>query len=471
MHFLKKLFGFSLGPIIGALISFITVPLTTYFINPAEYGKTSLFTMVQSIIMVAIYLGMDQVFVREYHEETNKKKMITNCIILPLALSFILLILAPLYAQSLSKWMYGVINAQVIYIQILAIPFIVIERFIILSIRMEEKAFLYSTISIMTKIVVLFLTFIYIFFIRRDFLAIVYSTLFGQIISDFILLILFNKYIKIKLKYIDIKIIISYLKYGVPLALAAMVGYLLNSTDKIFLRYYSTYEQLGYYSVALKVTSLLSIIQTSFGAFWAPVALRWRHEGKNNYYFEMVNRLLSFFMALIFMAILTFKFLIPILISTSYKSSILIIPFLLLYPMMSILCTTTELGIQFTKKTYISVISTILSLLLNILLNYILVPKYAAIGASISTGLSYILFFWLRTLASRKLWFKFKINHLVCTTALLFFSCLFNTLIVNQVIIFALNIICVLLLLLIYQKELKYIIGLSIKYIKKYVVK
>ena len=42
-RFLQRLFGFSLGPILGAVISLIQVPILTYFLSTTEYGKAGLF--------------------------------------------------------------------------------------------------------------------------------------------------------------------------------------------------------------------------------------------------------------------------------------------------------------------------------------------------------------------------------------------------------------------------------------------
>ena len=52
----------------------------------------------------------------------------------------------------------------------------------------------------------------------------------------------------------------------------------------------------------------------------------------------------------------------------------------------------------------------IVSVLLNLGGNYILIPRYGAEGAAISTCISYIVFFWGRTLLSRKVWFNFSIG-------------------------------------------------------------
>ena len=81
---IKKFSAFSVGPIVGAVISFITVPLITYFISPEEYGKSSMFTLAQGTVSMIIYLGMDQAFVREFNLVKDRlDKLMTNAIIVP----------------------------------------------------------------------------------------------------------------------------------------------------------------------------------------------------------------------------------------------------------------------------------------------------------------------------------------------------------------------------------------------------
>ena len=60
MHNVIKKFGaFSLGPMVGAIISFITVPIITHFITPDENGRASMFILAQSTMSTVMYLGMD----------------------------------------------------------------------------------------------------------------------------------------------------------------------------------------------------------------------------------------------------------------------------------------------------------------------------------------------------------------------------------------------------------------------------
>lgn len=78
--FLKSLLGFSLGPIIGAFISFLTTPLLTNNINPSEYGKATMFLTLYVWIQSFLFLGLDQAFTREFNDRENKVKLLQNAI-------------------------------------------------------------------------------------------------------------------------------------------------------------------------------------------------------------------------------------------------------------------------------------------------------------------------------------------------------------------------------------------------------
>jgi len=97
-----------------------------------------------------------------------------------------------------------------------------------------------------------------------------------------------------------------------------------------------------------------------------------------------------------------------LLLGKEYRLAAFMVPFLIFTPIMYTISETTVLGINFNKKqrshTYIALISCIT----NVLGNLLLVPKYGGIGASISTGLSYIVFFAARTYISYR---YFKVNY------------------------------------------------------------
>ena len=67
-EFVKQFGKFSLGPIIGALIGFITVPITSNLISPDQFGMASMFNLANTILTLIVLIGIDQDYMREYNE-------------------------------------------------------------------------------------------------------------------------------------------------------------------------------------------------------------------------------------------------------------------------------------------------------------------------------------------------------------------------------------------------------------------
>ncbi|MCM3602229.1 oligosaccharide flippase family protein [Robertmurraya korlensis] len=426
--FLGKFIGFSFGPILGALIAFITIPVTTYFISPEEYGKSGMFTLYLGLVLTLLYLGLDQAYTREFNEAENKNNLLLNALIFPLLLSIVITIFICLNTDYISLLLFG--DASYTYAAItfgLLLIIMVIERFLLLSIRMEEKAIEFSIVNILVKLGILILTLIFILFIRRDFLAVIYSTFFGQVLADIYLIIRYRSRLNFRKMHFDKELLIQLAKFGFPLIFAAVMANLLNSLDRIFLRIYSTFYEIGILTAALKVSATLIIVQTSFANFWVPTAYRWYNEKKHIKHFEFISHSILLIMSVGFCFILLFKDIIVVLLSNEYYDAKFIIGLLCLQPIMYTVSETTTLGIVFSKKSYLNLWVGIIALLPNIALNLILVPKYGAVGAAISTGVSFLLFFASRSYFSNKNWEGFSVKRHYLVAVILFIAGVINT--------------------------------------------
>lgn len=422
--FLKKLAGFSIGPIVGAMIAFITIPITTYFISPEEYGKASMFTVYQVLIATFMYLGLDQAYIREYHSEDDKNNLMKNALAIPLILSLILFAVIFFAREQVSFLLFGNSNYELAGVLFgVTIVCLVIERFILHSIRMRERAIEFSFVNILIKLLILIFTIIFVIFIRRDFLSVVYSSAIGQILGDLYLIIRYREFLNFKSVRPNKKLIRRMLIFGVPLILAASLNNLLNSIDRMILRVQSTFFEIGIFSAALKVSATLNILQTSFTSFWVPTAYRWYENNKEVKHYELVSQALLFVMSILFIFILTFKDFIILLLSPDYESAKLIIGFLCLQPIFYTISETTTLGIVFSRKSYLNIYISFLSLIPNVIINILLVNKFGALGAAIATGISFFIFFISRSYFSNKYWIGFSYRrHIIVFMTMLILS-------------------------------------------------
>lgn len=460
---MKKLLGkfgaFSIGPITSAFIGFITVPLVTYFISPEEYGKASMFTLAQGIMSLFVYLGMDQAFVREFNlNRDNLSKLLSSSMIIPVAFSVIISSGIVLFKDKVSIFLFGMVGENVaVYFLAVMLPFMVIENFSLLKIRMEEKGLQYSFFNILLKILVLIFTILLFITYEKSFRSVVYAMAAAEIFNGTILLITAIRPLRLRYNKVDRNLILKMLKFGVPLIPAMMMSWILSSMDKIMLRTICGYTELGLYSAAFKIVTILSIVQTCFTLYWTPVAYRWHEENINKNNYNIINRVVALTMSIMCLMLLISKNIVGFVLGDSFVDAIKIFPFLLLYPIMYTMSESTCVGIGFSRKTYYSILVSGVACAVNLVLNYIFISSYGAIGASIATGISFIVFFSMRSLISRKLWWKFDLGVYYYIIPVLIINCYVHSF-YEGYIVYIVSISSIFIIALLNVKKIKEII-------------
>lgn len=456
--FIRNFAGFSLGPIVAAIISFITIPILTMFIVPEEFGKASMFTVVQITVMSFIYLGMDQSFTREYHLIKDKNKLYSNTILLPLVFAIIFFLFTIVFKKSFAKVVFG--DASYFGISVLfglLVIFIVFERFTLLLIRMEERAVTYSIFNILLKLNVLILSIVFLCMGEKSFLTIVYSNIFGQILTDIMIILYKKSYKYIDYRLLDIDYIKSLLRFGLPILVSTSLITFLNTSGRFFLRAEHGFYDIGIYTAALKISSVIAVFQNAFTGFWVPVSYRWHKENKNIKYFQLVSDSLLLILSVASVVLFLFKDWIVIILSENYIDSKYVFPLLIIVPITYTISETTTLGIVFSGKSYLNIINSILALIPNLLLNIILVPSMGVKGTAIAQAFSYFIFYFSRSYFSKKCGYNIntKISHI--TIFVLFVGALLNVFDLNNIIY--LNLLILVAVIIIQKNTILYVIS------------
>ena len=424
---IRRLVQFSIGSIGAALLNLILIPITTFYLSPTEYGKTSMFLLAQTFMIYVIYLGFDQAFTREFYEYDNKKKLLENAMLVPLLSSIVIVILMCGFASTISMLLFATsIHKNAIYLLAISVIFLIYERFILLSIRMENRGLAFSLYNILIKFTILMCTVLFLMLFKPVFITVVYGTIIGQILGDMILILYNLKLVTFKEFKIDKQLIQRLTNFGLPILVATFIYSLFIIIDKIFLRYFTDFSQLGIYTVAFKIASALLVLQVGFSNFWIPTAYEWYQKRKPIKYYQLVSDIVMLSISVLFLILLLSKDWIMIILSPEYEEAKYIFPFLCFYPLMMTVSETTNLGIVFSKKSSFNIIVSFITLIVSICMNLWLTPILGAIGTAIATGSAYIAFFSGKTYFSMKLWEGFSVKKHFLVIGLLYVVSLYN---------------------------------------------
>lgn len=408
---LVQLRDFGLGSIIGMAISMFTVPITTRMLAPEEYGKSSLFTLFHSLFLIVGLLGIDQGYVRYYNnKEIDRAKLFQNALFFPTLLSTVLVLVSIIFYKPISNFLFGSLEIGLFVAFCFFVPTVILNRFLFLQIRMDLRGKTYSFLNILSQIINFGFLLVFLLFYRKSFHSIIYASIISGFINTFIAFLFCNKdFITHKFEY-EAHLQKDLIKFSLPLVPATVLSWLLNSFDKVGLRAWSDFYQLGLYSAAFKIVALLSVFQSIFSTAWIPIAYKWYEEKVPNEQFERISTLVLAIMVCVFSFIFVFRNLIMAFLGEAYRNTVQVLVFLLFVPVMYTVSETTGLGINFAKKSMYHLYVFIIATGLNLIGNFLLIPRYGAVGAAVTTCISYIVYFWIKTLISRRLWFKFRLE-------------------------------------------------------------
>ncbi|MFR2792935.1 MAG: lipopolysaccharide biosynthesis protein [Eisenbergiella sp.] len=420
---LKKFVEYAIGNFLALLLGFISSPIITRIIAPEEMGKFSLFNTMTSLLFLVIMVGTDQAYVRYYNGEDNEGKsgLLHLCVGISLVAGIIVsMVLIGLYPQ-VSVYIIGEKSKIVVFLLIANIFSNILQRFAILEVRMSMKAKLYSAMNVWHKLSYILLVFAFYCYYKNNGIVLMLATVGANILCFMVCMVVdWEAWSKGKIVEVSVKLQ-ELLTYGVPFVFVNAVNWIFEYMDRISIRQYCDFTEVGIYSAASTIVALLTACQNAFSAFWIPVAYsKYENDSDCKEFFKKMNRVVSFGMLIVAICMVGGKDFIIFLLGSDYRRAMYIFPFLTFMPVMYTISETTVLGINFQKKTYMHIVVAGVSATVNLIGNSILVPIYGAKGAAISTGASYIVLFLVRTIVSRKLCkVDFELGHLFIGLTLL----------------------------------------------------
>lgn len=416
---IKNIFHFSIGPIGSAFVGLISLPLITWLFTVEDVGRFAIFQVFISFSILFLTLGLDQAYVREYHSQLDKISLFKATILPGLLCILIIVAFIIIFKWSLIFTLFN-LNSKTLSIYLIsAVILNYMIRYLSLILRMEEKGLIYSLCQLLPKLIfLLILISLYLTRLELDFelliLANLLSTLFVFLISAFYTK---NTWLNLNKGMVEKVKLKKMLHYSFPLLASGVAFTGLISVDRFFLKSMSTLEELAIFSVAVSFSGAAIVFQSIFSTVWAPIVYKWVAEGVKKKKIQRVMNIVTFLMLIIWALVGVFSWLIPYILPEKYNSVQYILLSSIAYPILYTITEATSIGVNIMRKTIFTLLATIVALSVNIVLNYYFVPKYGALGASLSSAVAFFIYFLLRTYYSFKIyiWFSYTKEWLLIT--------------------------------------------------------
>ncbi|VAX11624.1 hypothetical protein MNBD_GAMMA26-22 [hydrothermal vent metagenome] len=188
------------------------------------------------------------------------------------------------------------------------------------------------------------------------------------------------------------------IKFGTKGILAEVAGFVILQSDILMIRNYLDDAETGIYSIAVALSFLLISIPQSTGKALFPYISKLEYrDGGDGTDTAIIYCRITFLITLAatFIAILLAPFMISFVYGSAYSGSV--IPFIILASAITFSGYVYVLDAQLYARgqVWVATLCSVLAASLNIALNIYLIPQYGAIGAAITSFISYIFYAFL----------------------------------------------------------------------------
>lgn len=428
----KTVVGYALGPLGVAMLGVITTPVLAWYFNAEDIGRYALLQIYASFALMVFSLGLDQAYVREYHEvpENQRRNLFIQSLMPGVLLSAAVITAGLLFgAERIAEllfqekdWWVGLAFLSLMF-------FLVSQRFLMLVVRMRERSVLFSMAQLVPKAMLLMLVPAVILFGVDGFLSLQVIYLMSMLVGLAFLVwcsIATSSTEAVRSARSSLFPNSEMWKFGLPLVPATLAYWCLSSLDRIAVSRLASLDELGVYAVALNVALAVGLAVTVFNTIWAPMLYKEKEDDARARLTRQAMDGLSVLLVLVVLLGIAFSWMINFLLPSQYVSVRLLVVPLTCVPILYAMSEASGIGINLSRKTWVGLGVTTCAAAVNVALLAALVPELGAAGASIATCLAMTVFVVLRTESSRKLWTQFpRLKFYFLTAVAVSLACAF----------------------------------------------
>ncbi len=396
--FLKDFGVYAIGNLGSKLITFLMIPLYTYFVEkPSEYGYFDLCLQVCLLMFPIVTLQLRDGafrFLLDTQDTNERTRIITFTyrtlgisILSTTVLTFVVSLLYPI------DYMWSTIALMVV---------MAIYEFLAQVTRGlgNNKAFI--AVGLIASFGICLFSIIFVAWLKMGIKGIFLANILARVMSIVIVELkmrTFSQFFNLKIDLKDISV--QMLKYSIPLIPVALCWLLTTTSDRFFVKYYLGLEMTGIYAIAVRFGGVIHTLSNIFLQTWQENAIQQYNSQDRDDFFSKVFNYYIYVLCLVLIAFtFTLKICYGWIVGSNYQESL---EYLYLINVSTTLFAITvyfELPYQCAKDTKRAIPSIILTAAISILMNFILTPLlhiYGVILTSIISYMTLIIYRWIDT--------------------------------------------------------------------------
>lgn len=390
---------YAIGNLGTKIISFLIVPLYTYYISTGDMGDYDILMSTVSLLTPLITLRVSDAAYRwMLHSSDNNKNCISATYRVLAFSSLTALVVTILIGDFVALPYYGYF-----------ISLLILGRWLEslqTLLRGLQKQGLFAASGILYTLIYLIYNFWQIVIMHHGIEAMMQGTLISDIIT-IALIITVTPELRVRIIRTkdNRKLTAEMLKYSAPLVPSALSWWVMGASDRYIIRFILGRDATGIYAVANKFPTIISTLFTIFNLSWTDVAIGKLNEGKEtvDYSSRIFKQLYELSFGFTLALIPLTKIVTNYILADSYKSASVYIGFLYLGAIFQGFTAFISAGILQGTKTNTIAVSSTFGAIANAVVDLALMNTIGIHAASISTFIGFFVMWLIRMHDAKKI--------------------------------------------------------------------
>jgi O-antigen/teichoic acid export membrane protein len=385
---------YGIGGLVSRILAVVLLPLYTHYLPTNAYGKVEIVTAATAVLSIVLQMGIASAFFRFYFDAKTpaaKLVVVRTSFWFTMTMSTLGLVLGLVFAAPFGHWIglghdpslvrAGAVGlwAQTNYNQLTSL------------FRVEERSVAYAIASVANVLITISAMVVFVAVLHKGAIGLVVGNFTGTL-SVYLILVAYRRE-QLGLQF-DRRLFRAMQTFGMPLVPSALALWAINFVDREFVSWYKGDGEVGIYSAAIKIGSVVSFMVFAFRTAWPAFAYSIEDDraAKRAYAFVLTYLLtLASWLSLALGALA--PWLVEALLSPKYHRAEKGVALLAFAFAVYAGYTVLAIGSGRARRTQMNWVVTGIGAAANVGLNFWLIPRYGMVGAAISTAAAYVTLF------------------------------------------------------------------------------
>lgn len=456
---LKNTMIYSVGNLGSKLLSFLLVPLYSFYLSKSDLGYYDLIITTVSLLVPLVTLQVSDATYRwllDNKENPVKIKQATSSGLFIILCNFVIFFLAAIVFA-------GIFHIQYAFYFLVLLLFASLFPFFQQVVRGLGNNRLYSIIGISNTFLLVIFNGIFLFVLKFKLEGVLISTAIANCISILMVLFLGNLRKSFSIKNINKQEVRSLIKYSWPLIPNTISWWLINEVNRFIILFKLGAEFNGIFALSNRFPAIILVLNSIFMLSWQDHAIG-NHGKENNdtFYTKIFNVYMVLELTTVIFLISVSRYMVKYMVGPQFYSAWMYMPILYLSVAFSSFAGFLGAGYLGAKKTIGIFATTIFGSLVNLFFSFFFITKLGLFAPALGTLFGFALMWVIRVFQTRQ-FFTIKIDYKVFIILLIFCGVFMKLVLINNSFVQLSSIAAAILIVFFFNKTLFFYIFQTFK--------